>query len=639
MQFNYFQAISKDIHLLKLFKVYQKHIACIIIIWAVSLKCYSQKSDSLLIKELHQLPNDTTKARFLISKSDELVFTDPVKSNELLVKAYEILKSESNLELWAEINQKLGNQNYERGNYEKAHQYLMIALEIYESKNNERGIIQCYDALSLLFVSQGDFENAINYNNEILKIHKQNNDEKGIAASTNHIGITYFIMEDYQQAEKYYEEALKMFSNLNDTFGQAKCYNNLGIIYKRTNRVNKAIYQYEKAAGLFKEVKEFKAASYALSNIGGIYMEQKDFKKAERYLNEALAIKRELKNEIEVSQMLKNLGDLYMEMGLFEKSIKYHNDGLAIARKLGSKVEQSQSLQSIAETYAKVNNYKKAYEFHQQYKLMSDSLVNEKSKKAIYNLKISYETEKKEQQISFLSKQNRNQKITNIIISIALVLSFLTMLLLYSRFKMRKKVLKAKKYQAEAELEEQKAVQKQQELQSKLRLEEEQRKQEELKTQAELTLLNNEKLQAELDYSHRELSSTTMYAYQKNEILNKINEIIVQLTPENKETKEKVKELKGIVKNNLDDENDWERLKLHFEKVHPDFFCSLHEKHPSLTQHELKHCAYLKIKLSNKEIAALLNVSPKSMQMARYRLKKKMDLGPDEDLIEFINII
>ena len=130
-----------------------------------------------------------------------------------------------------------------------------------------------------------------------------------------------------------------------------------------------------------------------------------------------------------------------------------------------------------------------------------------------------------------------------------------------------------------------------------------------------------------------------MYAYQKNEILSKIGDIISELTPENKETKEKVKELSRIVKNNLDNENDWERLKLHFEKVHPDFFNRLQKKHPTLTQHELKHCAYLKIKLSNKEIAALLNVSPKSMQMARYRLKKKMDLGADEDLLGFIDLV
>ena len=75
----------------------------------------------------------------------------------------------------------------------------------------------------------------------------------------------------------------------------------------------------------------------------------------------------------------------------------------------------------LSETYAAGHEYKKAYDFHVMYKNITDSLVNEKTNKSIYNLKISYETEKKEQQIDYLAKENKAQKTTNIIMVVALI--------------------------------------------------------------------------------------------------------------------------------------------------------------------------------------------------------------------------
>lgn len=85
-----------------------------------------------------------------------------------------------------------------------------------------------------------------------------------------------------------------------------------------------------------------------------------------------------------------------------------------------------------------------------------------------------------------------------------------------------------------------------------------------------------------------------------------------------------------------DNEEEWERLKAHFDSVHSGFFSKLKSKYPSLTQTELEHCSFIKLQLPTKEIARMLNIDPKSVQASRYRIKKKMGLPLETDLRDII---
>ena len=86
-------------------------------------------------------------------------------------------------------------------------------------------------------------------------------------------------------------------------------------------------------------------------------------------------------------------------------------------------------------------------------------------------------------------------------------------------------------------------------------------------------------------------------------------------------------------------ENDWNNFKLHFEQIHTGFFKILYEKHPILTDDEIKVCSYLRIGLSTNEISQILNILPNSVNKRRNRLRKKFELLPKDGLIEFLNKI
>lgn len=81
---------------------------------------------------------------------------------------------------------------------------------------------------------------------------------------------------------------------------------------------------------------------------------------------------------------------------------------------------------------------------------------------------------------------------------------------------------------------------------------------------------------------------------------------------------------------------NWEQFAVHFDKVHSDFLITLKDRYPNLTPSELKLCAYLRLNLCSKEIAQIMNISIKSVELARYRLRKKLQIQPDVNLYNFL---
>ena len=124
----------------------------------------------------------------------------------------------------------------------------------------------------------------------------------------------------------------------------------------------------------------------------------------------------------------------------------------------------------------------------------------------------------------------------------------------------------------------------------------------------------------------RELASSALVMLQKKELLAQLKSQISNLKiAEPYSTPKNLKEILGLIETNNRIDDDWERFKIHFEQVHPDFFSDLLASHPALTKYELRLCAYFHINMSTKEIAALLNIAPGSVRQAKTRLNKKLN--------------
>ena len=152
----------------------------------------------------------------------------------------------------------------------------------------------------------------------------------------------------------------------------------------------------------------------------------------------------------------------------------------------------------------------------------------------------------------------------------------------------------------------------------------------ELESSQEIIKLNNEKLRSDIESKNRELASSTMNMIKKNDFLNNIKNELVNGGDKN------VSRVVKIIDKNLNNTDDWKMFQEAFNNADKNFLKKVKDKHTSLTPNDLRLCAYLRLNLSSKEIAPLLNISPRSVEVKRYRLRKKMNLPHDSNLTSYI---
>lgn len=158
-------------------------------------------------------------------------------------------------------------------------------------------------------------------------------------------------------------------------------------------------------------------------------------------------------------------------------------------------------------------------------------------------------------------------------------------------------------------------------------------------SQMEIDRLQHEKLESDLHFKNRELASATMHLVQKGKMLLKIQEELNKLLKKKQAGPGLHREIQRIIglvasDNHLDE--DWKQFAYHFDQVYIDFQHRLQEQFPHLSPNDYKLCSYLRMNLTSKEIASLMNISVRGVEASRYRLRKKLGLPTEANLVEFI---
>ncbi|TXD47236.1 triple tyrosine motif-containing protein [Polaribacter sp. IC073] len=152
----------------------------------------------------------------------------------------------------------------------------------------------------------------------------------------------------------------------------------------------------------------------------------------------------------------------------------------------------------------------------------------------------------------------------------------------------------------------------------------------ELESSQKIIKLNNDKLRNDIASKNRELATSTMSIIKKNEFLSTIKKELLEGKEKN------ISNVVKVIDKNLNNTDDWKMFQEAFNNADKKFLDKVKDKHPSLTPNDLRLCAYLRLNLSSKEIAPLLNISPRSVEVKRYRLRKKMDLDHNANLTNYI---
>jgi len=505
-----------------------------------------------------------------------------------------------------------------------------------KTENNKYKILSL-NIIGNIHNQQNEIEDALKYYQYALKISENIGDKELTMNSLINVANIYYFWNNHNKTIEYYKRALELSKELEDKEATALTLLNLGNEYGEIKDFAKALETYYKSLKISEELNDTLSIVYALNNIGFTFFEMGNYPRALDFYFKAQKANEEIGDEMGQSAALSNIGVVHLKSGNYIKALKYIIAGSKIAERNNFIEFMIEDYHDLSELYNKMGDHENAYKYHCKYSGLKDSIFTEKKHKQIAELQTLYETEKKEKEIEILKHSSHLQKQLTYVILALTGLILIIVILIFNRFKLKNRLLKKEKQQLDLEVEKSRLESERHEAEKQLKHMENLRLQEEMKAQTEINTIKNEKLQSELDHKNREITSSTMHILQKNKILEDISGLIENINPDgNKKTRQQLSEIKNIIRQNMNMDDEWEKFKLHFENVHPDFFRRLLDDYPALSQNELKHCAYMRINLSTKEIAKLLHIGARGVQTSRYRLKKKMQLDAETNLYDFL---
>jgi DNA-binding CsgD family transcriptional regulator len=333
------------------------------------------------------------------------------------------------------------------------------------------------------------------------------------------------------------------------------------------------------------------------------------------------------------------LSEYELGRGNFKKAEKILLSSLTVIQEADSMKRsrlKSKVLEKLVEVAEKQGDYQKAFRYYHSYHKLYEALFDSERLSIAKKLETQYQSEKDQAALASLQHANAlNERLNRVYIALSVTIALVLLLLLWSlrsRLKVtlqQKKLLEVEKEDAAlmAQLKQQENKQlalEKLEAELKARLKEE----ETLRLQAEQKLMHE--LQGRLQ---KDLLAGSLQIEQKDELLQTVQKKIEASTKD----QTIVRQINSIIDQNKKTDESFAATRAEFDSVRPEFFEQLRLKsNDTLSRLDLKHCAYISIGLTNKEIAQRLAVAPKSILMSRYRIKIKLGLTKEEDLDEFI---
>lgn len=336
-----------------------------------------------------------------------------------------------------------------KSNFPEELKSVLASLEICKEIGDKKGIGKAYTSIGTIYYSQGNYSDALKNYLASLKIYEETGNKKGIASSYNNIGVINNYRGNYEEALKNHLASLKIKKEIGDKKGIASSYTNIGIAYENQANYPKAMESYFAALKIFEESGSKSKIAKIHTNLGVTYFNQGNFPKALNSYEAALKIHKELGSDLGIAINYNQLGGIHIILSNFSDARKYLDEGLAIAKKIGNKWNIQLNYENQSKLDSAEDNFALALEHYKMYTAYKDSLFNEESNNEIAQLKIQYETEKKDREIDLLNKdkelqaqQLEKQRLVRNGMMAGTVLLLLLGFFLFRSFRLRKKLEK-----------------------------------------------------------------------------------------------------------------------------------------------------------------------------------------------------
>ncbi len=563
---------------------------------------------------------DTLQLRIL-RKSQDLIDTSNREGLEMHNKINE-LKENKNVtdSMFVEfLNQNIITHFRELSQLPNAIEILSATTEVLEKKNCEKKILlTLYLPLGAAFEEVGLWSIAMDYYHKALAIAQEGNLKANIARIYNNIAVAYHKIEPTTAIE-YLNKSLEINKMVGDKKELYLNYNNLAAIYMKQKEYDNALDNALMAIHMINKEKNADMYYLMQCNIGSLYAQKKDYNLAISYLEDAHKHFEQRNNYAELITVHILLAEAYEKSGntaMANQTINHIDNELI--NKINNAELESNVRTTLAKLFKEKQLHQKAYKNLEIASLLKDSLQRANDELKIKNLEKIYINEQKIRESATtineleLKKLRSDRQIT--IVVIALLILSITLIFFIIRSRMKDKLIKTN-----AMLSEQEKILRDKEL--------------------ELQHIKEQELKQAIDQKNRELSSYALSYTKDNEFLANLSEelknLLLEINPRDKEHREHIRSIITQLKQHCSTDN-WQEFRYYFEQVHPSFYERLDEISPGMTQRQKRLCAMLYIGLSTKEISSITFREVRSIESARNRLRKKLEIPEEENIQEFL---
>lgn len=490
-----------------------------------------------------------------------------------------------------------------RSNLFEALEFSDKALDIAQSLKNDSLLMAARLCQGKIYINLGNYPRSLQLFQQVIQWLEKFPNKKMEAVTNGSLGSVYYYQRDHKNALKYYLTALENSADIPKTEDkkilllEANLANNVGIIYSEAKRYDSAIYYYDKGFNMGSQINEFEVMANLLNNYGTVYESQGNVDLAYNYYMKALRLREAHNIRLGLARSYHNIGQFYFKKKhKLDSSVYFLNKAISLGSEIGAWQTVGSACDYLYATYESMGDYKRAFETLKKSRAVNDSLFNEESTRKIAQLEMQFEFDKKQAQQEADQKQKEFYFWTGGT-GLGSLLIIVTLLFFLQRSKTKR-----------SELE-----------QAHLHLE-------------KINLKND------LAIKDKELATNIMYLLNKNELINHLSEKLLDIksgaSPETQTSIQKV-----IIDLQANSQPElWQEFEFRFQQVHEQFYKVLNERFPDLSPAERRLCAFLKLNMTTKEISAITHQNAKSIDVARTRLRKKLNLtGTDQNLVTFLS--
>lgn len=542
-------------------------------------------------------PDPNEQLRALCDRVAALGRTDTRASVKLAGSVYDRACAAGNRHYMARALYEKSRAHLLMGDFRSAMGALSEAIEICRDASDEEHLAMLTAAKGEVYNQLGEYVKALELLFEAVELAERQGRRDDLPMFYTGIANIYYSTADYAKSVDFLLRSLELYEELSrrrEMNGDERIEEDGEEMEWRVEVEEEKVMRNGRERGSEKNWERQRAI--ILCNIGNAYGNlPRSRSKEMRYYKEALAIYRRIGDERGESSVLGNIGIGLAARGKFDEALEHQMEALRISEALGNDIQTAILYSQLGMTYQQMERYRESITYLEKALAIFRELEQRRFEYDLHRM-LSESYERK----GNLRRAFEHQK-------------------LYIALK--EEVLDQEKQRKIAEI------------QMRIDIERGERERERL-------VAETRKLQEELALKNRQLTATALRLVEKNELLDnlqkQIKELLAESSADQGSAQRKAKSLVAEIQQSRRAEDAWNQFKREFEGVHPDFMRALSQRYPSLTPTELKICALLKINLGTKEIAQLLCIAPRSVDMNRYRIRKKMELPYEVNLTTFL---